>query len=122
MTAPSKVATAIRVFFGISGALRYFCEDEIDLAHKDEMRDRILTGPPFSTQEQQNIVNYCTDDVRALARLVPHIVPTIRSLPHAMFRAKVQWSMAQQERRGPPIDRSRLACARQHWKGIQVDL
>src|SRR5262249_37356499 len=35
-------------FFGIGGALRYFCEDDIDLVRKDEMRDRILQGPPFS--------------------------------------------------------------------------
>src|SRR5262249_13193896 len=68
---------------------RYFLEDEIDLVRKDEMRDRILQGPPFSAQEQHDILNYCEDDVRALARLLPHIVPTIRSLPQAMFRAKV---------------------------------
>jgi len=109
-------------FYGIGGALRYFLEDDIDLAHKDEMRDRILQGPPFSAQEQRNILRYCEDDVRALARLIPHIVPTIRSLPHAMFRAKVQWATAQQERRGVPIDRPRFRRACQHWRGMQVDL
>jgi hypothetical protein len=79
-------------FFGLSGALRYFCEDEIDVTRKHDTRDRILRGPPFSAQEQRDIVAYCEDDVRALARLLPHIVPTIRSLPHAMFRAKCQCS------------------------------
>ena len=79
-------------FFGLDGALRYFLEDEIDCAHKEEMRDRILQGPPFSADEEQAALDYCEDDTRKLARLIAHIVPTIRSLPHAMLRAKVQWS------------------------------
>jgi len=109
-------------FFGLSGALRYFCEDEIDVTRKTDMRDRILQGPPFSIQEQQDILAYCEDDVRALARLVPHIVPTIRSLPHAMFRAKSQWAMAQQERRGIPTDLPLLTRTRGHWKDMRLDL
>src|SRR6516165_10631808 len=109
-------------FFGIGGALRYFLEDEIDVVRKGEMRDRILQGPPFSAQEQRDIVAYCEDDVRALARLVPHIVPTIRLLSHAMFRAKFQWTIAQQERRGPPINRPLLVRFRDHWEGMQLDL
>jgi hypothetical protein len=33
-------------FYSINGALRYFLEDEIDLARKEEVRDRIKRGPP----------------------------------------------------------------------------
>src|SRR5215813_10831574 len=95
-------------FFSIGGALRYFLADEIDLVRKGEMRDRILQGPPFSAQEQRDILDYCEDDVRALARLLPHIAPTIRFLPHAMFRAKVQWAIAQEESRGIPTNRPKL--------------
>ena len=91
-------------FYGIYGALRYFLEDEIDVTHKKSMRDRIVQGPPFSTHERQDILGYCEDDTRALARLVPHVTSTIRSLRHAMFRAKFQWVIAQQERRGVPLD------------------
>ena len=109
-------------FYGIDGALRYFLEDEIDHARKQAMRDRILQGPPFSASEERDGLDYCEDDVRKLARLVPHIIPTIRSLPHAMLRSKVQWGMAQQERRGLPVDRVLLGRARQHWRGMQVDL
>jgi hypothetical protein len=28
-------------FYGLNGALQYFCEDGIDTAHKIEMRDRL---------------------------------------------------------------------------------
>jgi hypothetical protein len=89
--------------------LRYFCEDELDVTHKQDMRDRIVAGPPFTAQEQRDILDYCEDDVHALARLVVHIIPTIRSLPHALFRGKYQWTMACQERRGVPVDRPMLS-------------
>ena len=73
-------------FYSFGGALRYFGEDGIDTAHKDDMRDRIVQGPPFGADEREASLTYCEDDVRALARLVQHIVPTIGSLPHAMAR------------------------------------
>ena len=61
--------------------------------------------------------------MRALARLFPHIVPTIRPpLEHAMFRAKFQWAIAQQERRGIPMDGVLLPRLRHHWQGMRLDL
>src|SRR5262249_9724313 len=109
-------------FYGIDGALRYFLEDEIDHDRKETMGERILQGPPFSAQEKQESLAYCEDDSRKLARLVPHIAPTIRSLPHAMFRAKVQWTIAQQERRGVPTNRPLLVRTRNHWQGMRLGL
>jgi hypothetical protein len=109
-------------FYSLAGALRYFCEPELDTARKTDMRDRILQGPPFTADEEQAVPDYCEDDVRALVRAFVHIVPTIRSLPHALFRAKFQWAMAQAERRGVPIDLPGLARIRQHWDGVQLDL
>jgi len=109
-------------FYSLAGALRYFLEDEIDTAHKKDMRDRIIAGPPFATQERQDIPQYCEDDTRGLARLIPHIVPTIRSLPHAMLRAEYQWAIAQQERRGVPFNLPLLTTIRRHWGGMQADL
>ena len=37
-------------FYSLDGALRYFCEDGIDTAHKNDMRDRIIQGPPFTAK------------------------------------------------------------------------
>jgi DNA polymerase I len=108
-------------FYGLNGALQYFCEDGIDTAHKIEMRDRILQGPPFSTEENKAIVSYCEEDVRKLARLVEHIVPTIRSLPHAMMRADYQWCNALYERRGIPIDPI-FEELRTNWDAMRADL
>jgi hypothetical protein len=109
-------------FYGIGGALQYFLEDDIDLKRKEEMRDRIVQGPPFSPQERKDIQLYNLDDVQSGARLLRRIVPTITSLPHALWRAKFQWAMAKQERRGVPLDTSTLVRARQHWQGMKVDL
>ncbi len=109
-------------FYGIGGALRFFLEDGVDLARKHSVRDRILLGPPFTAQERADILSYCEDDVRALARLLPHLVPTVRSLPHAQMRAKFQWAMAQQERRGIPLDGAMLGRIRAQWQGMQVSL
>ena len=60
---------------------------------KKDMRNRILQGPPF-TQERADFLDYCQSDVDALARLVPHLIPRIRSLPHAMLRAQFVWATA----------------------------
>jgi hypothetical protein len=109
-------------FYGLDGALRYFREDGIDTAHKTDMRERILQGPPFSVDEREAILAYCQTDVHALARLVRHTVPTIRSLPHAMARADFMWAVAQQERRGVPLDRPLLIRLRTQWGAIQNDL
>jgi hypothetical protein len=110
-------------FYSIDGALRYFGIDATQFAHdKDASRDRILQGPPFSESEQRELIGYCEDDVRKLALLVPHIVPTIRSLPHAMFRARFQWVTAEHERRGIPVNRPQILRFRHNWDRIKLDL
>jgi hypothetical protein len=109
-------------FYGIGGALRYFLEDAIDSAHKKDMRSRIVQGPPFTPAERAAVLDYCEEDTRALARLVPHIIPTVRSLPHALHCGKFQWTIAQQEHRGLPVDLPTLTRLRTQWDAIRCDL
>ena len=108
-------------FYSLAGALRYFLDDLIDTAHKEEMRDRILQGPPFTRAERAGIAGYCAEDTRNLARLFAHLVPTIRSLPHTLMRTRFAWTLAQQERRGVPID-SFIHPLREHWDAMQIAL
>lgn len=54
---------------GLLGALIYFGEPAMDAAKKDRMRDLILTGGPWSVEEQASILAYCDADVHALVRL-----------------------------------------------------
>jgi DNA polymerase I len=109
-------------FYGLAGALRFFCEGDLDVVRKELMRDRILDGPPFTAQERSNILTYCTDDTRGAARVLAHLLPTIRSLPHAMLRSKFQWAMAKTERRGVPLDMPWLTRIRRQWGNIRTDL
>jgi DNA polymerase-1 len=118
----AKAADRPKGTFSLAGALRHFRVDEIDTTRKDKVRDRILQGPPFTAEERVDILDYCTDDVRALARLIPRLVPTIPSLPHALFRARYAWAIAQEERRGVPFDVSSFVATREHWNNIQCDL
>ena len=105
-------------FYSLDGALRYFGGDGIDTAHKHDMRDRILQGPPFSADERAAILDYCESDIRALARLVAHIVPTIRSLPHAMARANFMWA---HRAAGAPRRSDRSTAARANPEPVGCD-
>jgi hypothetical protein len=109
-------------FYSLDGALRHFGVDAIDTAHKKDMTSRIIQGPPFSAQERADILDYCQNDVEALARLVPFIVPTIKSLPDAMHRSSYMWAVAQQEWRGIPLDTPALERTLRHWDDIKLDL
>jgi DNA polymerase-1 len=62
---------------GLLGALRYYGLDAISTKKKDAMRDRIMQGWPFTPEEQQKILDYCTSDVDALCRLLPRILMEI---------------------------------------------
>ena len=106
----------------LGGALNFFGVDGLDVAHKKSMRDRILQGPPFIEQEKRDILDYCEDDVRALARLLPRLLPTIRSWPHALLRGRIQWAIAKIEHRGLPIDLPLLTRLRRHWDGMRTDM
>jgi hypothetical protein len=117
-----KTGERTKGFYSLDGALRYFGEDGIDTAHKTDMRDRIIDGPPFSADEREAILDYCESDVHALVRLVKHIVPTIRSLPHAMARCNFMWATAQHERRGVPLDLPALEQTRARWDDIRCNL
>jgi DNA polymerase I len=109
-------------FYSLAGALRFFRQDVLDVTRKDETRDRILQGPRFSSRERREILEYCEDDTRALARLAHDLVPTIRSLPHALYRGQYVCAIARQERRGVPIDLPRLELIRARWSGIKTSL
>ena len=107
---------------GLGGALNFFGLDGLDIARKKATRDRILRGPPFTAQGRTEILDYCEDDVKGLVRLLPRLLPTIRSWPHALHRGRVQWAIAKIERRGLPIDLPLLTRLRHHWEGMRTDL
>ena len=82
------------------------------------MRELILKGGPWSSEERAAILDYCESDVRALARLFPVMAPRI-DLPRALVRGRYMCAVARMEWAGVPIDLPRLELLRQHWAGLQ---
>jgi DNA polymerase I len=109
-------------FYSLAGALRHFNEDEIDAAHKEDTRDLIMRGPPFSNEKRAVIERYNLDDVHAAARVFKQEVPTIPSWRHALYRGEFEWGLSDQERRGAPIDLIGHNRISDYWNAIKVDL
>jgi hypothetical protein len=106
---------------GLLGALAHYGLDSIGAVEKDEMRDLILRGGPWTDADQQAILDYCETDVEALARLLPAMLPKI-DLPRALLRGRYMVAAARMERTGVPIDTETLELLRRHWSDIQDQL
>jgi hypothetical protein len=100
------------------GALAYFGIDGIGALEKDGMRALILRGGPWSADERVAILDYCENDVRALARLFLVMARQI-DLPRALLRGRYMAAVARMEWAGVPIDMPRLELLQRHWGGLQ---
>jgi DNA polymerase I len=85
------------------GALQYFGLSSIAPKHKDAMRERIMRGWPFTTEEMQQILNYCAEDVDALHQLLVKMLPHI-DLPLALHRGEAVAALVRSEHIGVPVD------------------
>ena len=106
---------------GLLGALAHQGLDGIGAVEKDEMRDLVLRGGPWSDAERVAILEYCETDVAALARLLPAMLPKI-DLPRALLRGRYMAAAARMERNGVPIDTDTLGLLRRYWVDIQDQL
>jgi hypothetical protein len=103
------------------GALTHFGLDNIGATEKEGMRELILTGGPWSAQQQADIIAYCESDVLALERLLVAMLPGI-DLPRALLRGRYMAAAAAMEHSGVPIDTKMLALLRANWLHIQEQL
>ena len=106
---------------GLLGALASYGLDTIGAVEKEEMRNLIMRGGPWSDEERDAILDYCESDVDALARLLPASLPRI-DLPRALLRGRYMASAARMEWAGVPIDVETLTLFRAHWTDIQEAL
>jgi DNA polymerase I len=109
-------------FYSQLGALQHFGEDTIAHSYKEDMRDRIIQGPPFVGDEPARILDYCETDTDGLARLIPHIVPTIKSIPAALHRSNAMWAFAQHQHRGIPLNKPIFDEVVGVWDAIACDI
>ena len=107
--------------YGLLGALNYFGLDGISAADKDSMRQLAMRGEPFTVDEQHALLDYCQDDVDALFRLLPIMLPQI-DVPRALFRGRYMVAVARIERNGIPVDMESMRRFRAAWDTIQSQL
>jgi DNA polymerase-1 len=88
---------------GLIGALQYFGLSSIAPKRKDAMRARIMKGWPFTADEQQQILEYCAEDVEMLRELLLKMLPLL-DLPRALHRGEAVAVLARSEHVGVPID------------------
>ena len=106
---------------GLLAALQYFGLSTIGAEHKEQMRQLILRGGPWTAQERADILDYCAGDVYALERLLP------KMLPESIYRAHCNAGATCGRRRPWNITACRSTCGtlnelRAHWDDIKVQL
>ena len=88
---------------GVLGALFAFGLDGILAVEKEDMRQLVMRDGPYSSSEHQAILDYCESDVKALADLLPRMLPKI-NLPRALLRGEYLKAVATMEHCGIPLD------------------
>ena len=106
---------------GLLGALVYHGLPAMAGTEKTAMRDLAIRGGPFTADVRQALLDYCAEDVHALERLLPRMLPRI-DLPRALLRGRYGWAVASMEHRGIPIDVPMCQHLRTRWKDIQAAL
>jgi DNA polymerase-1 len=96
------------------GALTHFGLDAMSAQEKKTMQERIKRGGPWTPREREEILDYCQEDVDALDRLLPAILPAI-DLPRALYRGWFMSAVAVVESHGIPINNWWLRRLNQNW-------
>jgi DNA polymerase I-like protein with 3'-5' exonuclease and polymerase domains len=111
---------------GLLGALDWHHVAGISQAEKDSMRDLILAGGPFTSQERHEILKYCQSDVDELAQLTERMLGRIRRNPkalgQALLRGRYMKSVAGMEHAGVPIDVPLAMAVRERRDVIRKEL
>ena len=111
---------------GLLGALAHFGLPSIGGEEKDDMRNLIMGGGPWSNDEQAAILDYCETDVQALGRLLPKMEPALTTsnqrLGWALLRGRYMAAVASMEWNGVPIDTDTLHRLNRNWESLQLGL
>lgn len=106
---------------GLIGACTYWGANAGSAVVKDDMRERIMAGPPYSQEEQAQILDYCEDDVRATTNLFQLLQPRL-DVPRMLLRGRFMAAIAAMEYRGIPMDTELLPRLKTHWDTLKLRL
>jgi hypothetical protein len=108
------------------GALSYHALSSITKEEKQDMRDLVLSGGPWTQQQRSEILTYCQGDVDCLGPLLERMLPQITARPdglsNALLRGEYMKTVATMEANGIPIDTDMLDRLRTHWADVKVEL
>jgi DNA polymerase I len=102
-------------------ALVYYGCPAMPRSYKRDMRERILMGGPYATDEREDILDYCTADVDATLQLFQAMEQEI-NLPAALERGRFSKAVAQIEWNGIPVDIRLLHFLQEHWDSFRTEL
>ncbi len=115
-----------KLFPSLLAAAAHYGINTMAADQKCAMRDLILSGGPWSANEQQDILHYCAADVRVTADLframLPQLVQSTSTLGGALLRGRYTCAVARMEWNGIPIDVPTLNRLRNGWDDIKRDL
>lgn len=106
---------------GLLGALLYYGLPGLGGEQKDAMRDLVLRGGPWSSEEQQWILDYCETDVVALDQLLTAMEHEI-DWPRALLRGRYMQAVSSMQMNGIPLDVEVLELLQSEWSAIQNQL
>jgi hypothetical protein len=106
---------------GLLGALKTHGIEAMPKAEKGAMRELVLAGRPYSAEDRSAILDYCQEDVDALARLLLAMLPQL-DLPRALLRGRYMAAVAAMEHVGTPIDVPTFTRLREGWGAIRGEL
>jgi hypothetical protein len=108
------------------GALSHHRVPGITKEEKQQSRDLVIRGGPWSESERRQILDYCQTDVDPLGalleRMLPRITATPQGLGQALLRGRYMVAVARMERTGVPIDTATLEPLREQWDSIKRQL
>jgi DNA polymerase I len=111
---------------GLLGALSRHTLSSISKDEKQDMRDLVLTGGPWTEQQRRDILDYCQGDVDCLGplleRMLPRIIAPHDGLQYALLRGAYMKTVAVMEHNGVPIDTEMLGRLRANWTAIKTEL
>jgi hypothetical protein len=88
---------------GLVDALDHFQLDGIEAQAKEQWRDVVLRGGPWSAEEREGVLDYCWTDIDALEKLI-EVMP-IRNFGHSLVHGSYMRADAWMRHRGIPIDK-----------------
>jgi DNA polymerase-1 len=107
-------------------ALRFFGLDHLVPEQKEAMRDLILSGGPWTKDQETAILDYCQQDVIALGPLLEAMVNQTPwseyRLNQALLRGRYMKAVGLMQYNGVPIDLDLLDSLNTNWDAIKTRL